>query len=148
MDRPLKRTGCNERCIGPDNDVAEGEGGYANERCTDCLVQVCACGDDGLITLVADWETVTDDEGYTISPDLLPVIITVAAGTKEEAIEAASDKLQRHFGASVEALFETRIERDLWFGLNETDPFLRLAAVLKGAPAVIDEGGCLFTVLR
>lgn len=144
----LKCAGCNDRCIEPDEDVIEDEHGYANKRCADCQIQDCTCGDDdGLITIVADWETVSDDEGCTISPDMLPVIITVKATTQEEAIEAASDKLQEHFGPSVEALFETRIERDFWFGLNDTDPFLRLGAVLQGAPAVVGNDD-LFTVLR
>ncbi|MFF1693062.1 hypothetical protein ACFVXC_05470 [Streptomyces sp. NPDC058257] len=147
MSELLKCAGCNWRVIEPDEDVTEDENGYANKRCADCQIQDCTCGfDDGLITLVADWETVSDDEGCTISPDMLPVIITVKATTKDEAIEAASDKLQAHFGTSVDALFETRIERDFWFGLNETDAFLRLCAVLQGSPAVIDEDA-FFTVL-
>ncbi|MGW1261265.1 hypothetical protein ACWD7Y_04790 [Streptomyces drozdowiczii] len=145
----LKCPGCGHRAVESDgDDVTEDENGFANKKCGDCAVQHCTCGDDeGLITIVADWETVSDDEGCTTSPDMLPVIITVPATTQEEAVEAASDKLQEHFGPSVEALFEDEIERDFWFGLNDHDAFLRLGAVLQGAPAVIGNDG-LFTVLR
>lgn len=143
----LKCTGCNWGFLDPEEDE-NAKDGYASRLCGDCATENCTCGDDaGLITIVADWEVVQDDEGCDISPDMLPVIITVKATTQEEAIEAASDRLQEYFGPSVEPLFETEIERDFWFGLNDHDAFLRLGAVLQGAPAVIGDLS-LFTVLR
>ncbi|MET9470453.1 hypothetical protein [Streptomyces sp. NPDC002922] len=80
-------------------------------------------------TIVADWESL---DGVAV--DLRPVVVTVPAATTAEAIEAASDRLQEHFGSSVEALGYTDIERDWWFGLNQTDPFLRVCAVIVGVP--------------
>ncbi|MET7631829.1 hypothetical protein ABZS53_15435 [Streptomyces sp. NPDC005499] len=80
-------------------------------------------------TIVADWESLGG-----VSVDLRPVVVTVPATTTEEAIEAASDRLHEHFGSSVEALGYDDIERDWWFGLNETDAFLRVCAVIVGVP--------------
>ncbi|WP_411087862.1 hypothetical protein [Streptomyces sp. 061-3] len=80
-------------------------------------------------TIVADWESING-----VSVDLRPVVVTVPAATTEEAFEAASDRLQEHFGPSVEALGFDDIERDWWFGLNGTDAFLRVCAVIVGVP--------------
>lgn len=103
----------------------------------------------GQITIVADWETVSDDRGDTISPALLPVIVTVDAATTDEAIQAASNKLQAHFGSEVDELYAKDIHPDEWFGLNETDAFLRICAAFVGAPAVayLDDDG-MNTVIR
>ncbi|MFJ3270932.1 hypothetical protein [Streptomyces sp. NPDC086776] len=79
-------------------------------------------------TIVADWETVDG-----VSVDLRPVVVTVPAATTQEALEAASDRLQEHFGPDVDGLGQG-IERDWWFGLNQTDPFLRVCAVIVGVP--------------
>lgn len=105
------------------------------------------CPGAELRTIVADWETVVDDCGETISPDMLPVVVTVKATSTDEAIQAASDKLQAHYGADVPELFAKGITHDDWFGLNETDPFLRICAVLIGAPAVENDDE-MTTVIR
>ncbi|MFJ5725810.1 hypothetical protein [Streptomyces sp. NPDC093149] len=80
-------------------------------------------------TIVADWESVGG-----VSVALRPVVITVPAATTEEAIEAASERLQEHFGSTVPELGHDDIERDWWFGLNEADAFLRVCAVIVGVP--------------
>ncbi|WP_274032638.1 hypothetical protein [Streptomyces sp. MMBL 11-1] len=91
-------------------------------------------------TVVADWETVSDDQGSTISPDMRPVVITVTADSSDAAIDAASDKLQARYGPHVEALHRQLLTRDDWFGLNDTDPLLRVCAVFVGAPILDDDG--------
>ncbi|MGW3273602.1 hypothetical protein ACWDFH_19330 [Streptomyces kronopolitis] len=113
----------------PDADESE-------KKCGSCAV---ADGDVKVVqrhlrTIVADWETVDDDAGCTISPDLLPVVITVQASNRADAIEAASDKLQAHFGSSVEQLYADEIQRDWWFGLSNHDPFLRISAIFIDSP--------------
>lgn len=80
-------------------------------------------------TIVADWESL---DGVSVA--LRPVVVTVPAATTKEAIEAASDRLQKHFGSNVPGLGNEDIERDWWFGLNGTDAFLRVCAVFVGAP--------------
>ncbi|MFE4335397.1 hypothetical protein ACFRQM_40130 [Streptomyces sp. NPDC056831] len=80
-------------------------------------------------TIVADWEPL---DGVSVA--LRPVVVTVPAATTDEAIEAASDRLQEHFGSNVPELGCEVIERDWWFGLNETDAFLRVCAVIVGVP--------------
>lgn len=92
-------------------------------------------------TLVADWETVSDDQGCTISPDMPPVVITVQANTRDEAIEAASDRLQNVYGPHLEPLYRRDLTRDDWFGLHDTDPLLRVCAVFMGIPILDDEDG-------
>ncbi|MFF8918059.1 hypothetical protein ACF08M_33335 [Streptomyces sp. NPDC015032] len=82
-------------------------------------------------TIVADWELLDG-----VSVDLRPVVVTVPAATTDEAIEAASDRLQDHFGPNVPELGYEEIERDWWFGLNETDALLRVCAVIVGAPTL------------
>ncbi|MFC9755146.1 hypothetical protein [Streptomyces sp. NPDC056921] len=80
-------------------------------------------------TVVADWESL---DGVSVA--LRPVVVTVPAATSDEAIEAASDQLQEHFGPNVPELDLKEIERDWWFGLNGTDALLRVCAVIVGAP--------------
>ncbi|WP_328749378.1 MULTISPECIES: hypothetical protein [unclassified Streptomyces] len=145
----LKCAGCNDRCIEPDEGETPDEDGYAKRRCADCTVNDgCFCGtQDTFMTIVADWENAVGDDGETTCVDLRPVVITVKATTHEAAIEAASDLLQAHFGASVEQLYAEDIERDWWFGLNETDPLLRVSAVFKGDPPLINDGD-FFNALR
>ncbi|MFI7083947.1 hypothetical protein ACIBUR_10105 [Streptomyces anulatus] len=90
-------------------------------------------------TVVADWETVSDDQGSTISPDMLPVVITVHAHSSDEAIEAASDMLQARYGPHVAALHRDTLTRADWFGLGDTDPLLRVCAVFIGSPILDDD---------
>ncbi|WNI17685.1 hypothetical protein [Actinacidiphila sp. ITFR-21] len=148
MSGLLKCAGCNYRCIEPGDDD-KGEDGYSSRYCGDCIVDkgLPSPEEQNFLTLVAGWETVADDEGSTISTDLLPVVITVEATTVADAIEMASDRLQAHFGTSVEQLYADDIERDDWFGLNERDAYLRLCAVFKGAPRLVNDEQ-LFTVIR
>jgi hypothetical protein len=124
------------------------EGNLACPRptpCGECAPDVQT--DKSQRTIVADWETVTDDGGCTISPALLPVVITVSATSREEALQAAAVKLQDHFGPSVEELYETEIERDWWFGSTEAEPLLRVAAIFVGDPE-LDHDDEMTTVIR
>ncbi|MGW3153789.1 hypothetical protein [Streptomyces sp. NPDC001089] len=129
----------------PDGPPKNGE---SPKPCGECAPHVEAARVAELMTLVADWETVADYFGDMISPALLPVIVTVKAATADEAIQAASDKLQAHFGSEVAELYAKGIVRDHWFGLNETDPFLRLCAVFAGEPVIVSDDDGMNTVLR
>lgn len=145
----LKCAGCNDRCIEPDEGETPDEDGYAKRRCADCTVNDgCFCGtEDQFRTIVADWDTVVGSDGETTCVDLKPVVITVEATTWDEAVEAASDLLQAHFGSDVPELCAKDIERDEWFGLNEATPFLRTTAFFKGEPPLINDDGS-FNALR
>lgn len=91
--------------------------------------------DTRLRTVVADWETTEDG-----SVDMQPVVITVQAASYDEAIKAAADKLQAHFGPAVEELGRTDIETGEWFGnaAGDFDPLLRVCAVFIGEPTLDD----------
>lgn len=104
-----------------------------HEPCPKCP----RCREDvEFFTLVADWETVADDEGSTISPDMRPVSITVQASDSNEALVVASQKLQDTFGPDVEALHSTGLTAEDWFGLNGSDPLLRVCALFRGRPVL------------
>lgn len=143
----LKCPECREYVIEADEELYPDGVDYdtpgADESPTACSVCEpgcsCASTDDRFFTIVADWETVEADDGYSTSVDLRPVVITVAATTYTDAVEAASDLLQAHFGSSVEQLYADDIERDWWFGLNDCDPFLRVSAVFKGDPSLVND---------
>lgn len=90
-------------------------------------------------TVVADWETCPDSHGEDHSPAMPPVVITVPATNKHEALEAAADKLQAHFGPVVEPLYRTDIQRDEWFGDNDFTPLLRVCTVQIGIAILDDE---------
>ncbi|MFC9505480.1 hypothetical protein [Streptomyces sp. NPDC057002] len=146
----LKCPRCREYVVEADpDDFPDGlpEDGESPTACSECEPHVEAQKQARLRTIVADWQTVTDDEGCTISPDMLPVVITVPATSRDQALQAAADKLQKHFGPSVEALYETAIERDWWFGFNDTDPLLRPSAIFVGEPE-LDHDDSMTTVLR
>lgn len=102
---------------------------------------------EGLFTVVAGWEAVEDNEGCSVSPDMLPVVIYVKAALGEAALEVASDKLQEHFGPKVAELFSSDIARDHWFGLDGDDAYLRLSAVFIGHPDMLHDDA-MYTVLR
>lgn len=105
--------------------------------------------DRNLTTIVADWETVQDSFGDTISPDMLPVVITVQASSRDEAILAAAEKLQAHYGPAVEHLYRTDIETGEWFGnaAGDFEPLLRICAVFVGAPE-LDDSNDMTKVIR
>ncbi|MFF7415660.1 hypothetical protein [Streptomyces lydicus] len=107
---------------------------------------VVSCEFPSSITIVADWHPLKRC-GYSISVDLQPVVITVKAAAEDEAFEAASDLLQSHFGPDVQQLCATDIERDRWFGLNDCDAFLRVCAVFKDDPTLLNDDN-RFNALR
>jgi hypothetical protein len=107
--------------------------------CGECAPHFQTPEETVLRTIVADWGTVQDSFGDTISPDMLPVVITVPAASRDEALQAAADKLQHHFGPDVAELHASGIERDWWFGFNDTDPLLRVCAVIVGTVALDDD---------
>lgn len=147
----LKCKGCNDRCIEPDEDTEVDEDGYAKRYCGECIVSHGHPSPDEQTfrTIVADWETCPDALGEDHSPDMLPVVITVKATSREEAIQAAADKLQEHYGPAVDHLYRTDIERDEWFGNDAGDfiPLLRVSAIFIGSPA-LDNDDRMTTVIR
>ncbi|NIY68111.1 hypothetical protein [Streptomyces malaysiensis] len=109
--------------------------------------RVVTAASAGIRTITADWQTCPDASGEDHSPDMLPVVISVVASSKKAALEAAADKLQEHFGPSVENLYRTDIERDDWFGFGGGESLLRVCLVQIGLPILDDESGDLCTRL-
>ncbi|MEU9050086.1 hypothetical protein AB0D37_06735 [Streptomyces sp. NPDC048384] len=150
MSELLKCKGCNDRCIERDEDTKVDEDGYAVRYCGECVVSYGYPSPDAqsFRTLVADWEVCPDGSGDDHSPEMLPVVITVKATSREEAMQAAADKLQEYYGPAVEQLYRTDIERDEWFGNDAGDytPLLRVAAIFVGSPE-LDNDDAMTTVI-
>ncbi|MEU0214039.1 hypothetical protein ABZ281_02580 [Streptomyces sp. NPDC006265] len=134
---------CREYVIEIDpGDFPDGppEDGESPTPCGECAPHVEADKTAALRTIVADWEICQDSFGDDISPDMLPVVITVPATSRDEAIQAAAEKLQTHYGSSVDHLYRTDIETGEWFGNDAGDfePLLRICAVFVGEPELDD----------
>jgi hypothetical protein len=93
-------------------------------------------------TIVADWETTVDLDGETMSPDLLPVVITVQALREEAAYLAAAHKLGAYFGPVIEALGRTDVEAKEFFGHEGRTALLRVGAIFRGRPPLADSELC------
>ncbi|SEB60155.1 hypothetical protein [Streptomyces melanosporofaciens] len=89
-------------------------------------------------TIVADWETATGSDGETMSPDLMPVVITVQAEDQEAAYLAAAQKLYTYFGPAIEALGRTDIVAEEFFGHQGWTALLRVGAIFRGLPPLAD----------
>ncbi|CAM5730810.1 MULTISPECIES: hypothetical protein [Streptomyces] len=106
------------------------------------LVQELAREQREDFTIVADWETAIGSDGETMSPDLLPVVITVQASDQEVAYWAAAHKLFDYFGPVIEALGRTDVMDEEFFGHQGRTALLRVAAIFRGLPPLADTELC------
>lgn len=93
-------------------------------------------------TIVADWETTVDGDGETMSPDLLPVVITVRAHDPDAAYLAAAHQLSDRFGPVIEPLGRTDVEAEEFFGHAGRTALLRVGALFRGRPVLADSELC------
>ncbi|WP_413116212.1 hypothetical protein ACK1X7_36880 [Streptomyces sp. CY1] len=106
------------------------------------LVQELAREQREYFTIVAGWDTTIGSDGETMSPDLLPVVITVQANDQEVAYLAAAHKLFDYFGPVIEAVERTDVVAEEFFGHQGTTALLCVGAIFRGLPQPADAELC------